>query len=56
MQSNMKSFIPIAEDAPDIAESIRYNPERGVLPIAQAGLKGTIQTNMANVRSGPFGA
>jgi hypothetical protein len=52
----MKPFIPVAEDAPDIAKSIRYNLERGVLSIAQAGLKGTIQTDMANVRSGPFGA
>src|SRR5262249_60515823 len=46
-QSNMKPFILIIEDDPDIAESIRYNLERDGSFVAQVALTGEVGLNIA---------
>src|SRR5215510_910520 len=46
-QSNMKPFILIIEDDPDIAESIRYNLERDGSFVAQVALTGEAGLNIA---------
>src|SRR5215475_9952558 len=46
-QSNMKPFILIIEDDPDIAESIRYNLERDGAFVAQVALTGEMGLNIA---------